>query len=46
MGGALVDVAGQVKTPQGRDLAMGMRKIDWDQYWKPKIMFLMKNKHS
>jgi hypothetical protein len=41
MGGALVDVAPQVKTPQGRDLAMGTRKTDRDQYWKPKIMFLM-----
>jgi len=36
-----VDVAPQVKTPQGRDLAMGTRKNDRDQYWKPKIMFLM-----
>jgi len=41
MGGALVDVAPQVTTPQGRDCAMGTRKNDRDQYWKPKIMFLM-----
>jgi hypothetical protein len=45
-GGALVDVAPQVKTPQDRDLAMGTRKNDRDQYWKPKITFLMENKHS
>jgi hypothetical protein len=37
--GALVDVAPQVTTPQGRDCAMGTRKNDRDQYWKPKIMF-------
>jgi hypothetical protein len=41
MGGALVDVAPQVTTPQGRDCAMGTRKNERDQYWKPKIMFLM-----
>jgi len=41
MGSALVDVAPQVETPQGRDLAMGTRKNDRDQYWKPRIMFLM-----
>lgn len=31
MGGALVHVAPQVKTPQGKDLAMGTRKNDRDQ---------------
>jgi hypothetical protein len=41
MGSALVDIAPQVTTPQGWDLAMGTRKNDRDQYWKPKIMFLM-----
>jgi hypothetical protein len=30
MGDALVDVAPQVTTPQGRDLAMGTRKNDRD----------------